>query len=374
LIFNFTKISYFLFINSNHVQEKRIIGLMSGTSLDGLDIACVHFSGPEDAVRFTLEAAETVSLPSDLKNALLQVETLSPRELFKLNHTLARFYAEAVNAFIQSFSIDKTRIDAIASHGQTIFHQPEDGYTVQLGCGSTLAYHSGLAVINDFRSLDVAAGGQGAPLVPIGDQLLFGTQAEAFINIGGFANISFKTNERTLAFDVCPANLPMNTYARKLGLEYDAGGEIAAQHTADPALFQALNDLPYYQLDGPKSLGTEWLDATFYPCIPSRIAPAVAIATINEHIAHQLASVLEKHTLKRAYITGGGALNSTLINQLKAKYTGELIIPSADIVNFKEAIIFAFLGFRFLNQQFNSLASVTGASENVCGGALHYPR
>ncbi len=347
---------------------------MSGTSLDGLDIACVHFSGPEDAVRFTLEAAETVSLPSDIKNALLQIETLSPRELFKLNHTLACFYAEAVNAFITKFSLDKTRIDAIASHGQTIFHQPEDGYTVQLGCGSTLAYHSGLPVINDFRSLDVAAGGQGAPLVPIGDQLLFGTHADAFINIGGFANISFNMHERTLAFDVCPGNLPMNTYARKLGLEYDAGGEIAAQHNTDPTVFQALNELPYYKLDGPRSLGTEWLDSTFYPCIPSDLEPAVAIATINEHIAHQLAAVLEKHDLKRAYITGGGALNSALIYQLKAKYTGTVIIPSADIVHFKEAIIFAFLGFRFLERKFNSLASVTGASENVCGGALHYPR
>ena len=347
---------------------------MSGTSLDGLDIACVHFSGPEDALRFTLEAAETVSLPTDIKEHLLHIETLSPRELFKLNHTLACFYAEAVNAFITKFSLDKTRIDAIASHGQTIFHQPEDGYTVQLGCGSTLAYHSGLPVINDFRSLDVAAGGQGAPLVPIGDQLLFGTHADAFINIGGFANISFKMHERTLAFDVCPGNLPMNTYARKLGLEYDAGGEIAAQHNPDPAVFQALNELPYYKLDGPRSLGTEWLDSTFYPCIPSDLEPEVAIATINEHIAHQLAAVLEKHDLKRAYITGGGALNSALIYQLKAKYTGTVIIPSADIVHFKEAIIFAFLGFRFLERKFNSLASVTGASENVCGGALHYPR
>jgi anhydro-N-acetylmuramic acid kinase len=136
----------------------------------------------------------------------------------------------------------------------------------------------------------------------------------------------------------------------------------------------ALNHLPYYTLDGPKSLGTEWLDSTFYPCIPSDIEPAVAISTINEHIAHQLAAVLEKHDLKRAYLTGGGALNTALINQLKSTYSGEVIIPSAEIVHFKEAIIFAFLGFRFLNQTFNSLASVTGASENVCGGALHYPR
>lgn len=347
---------------------------MSGTSLDGLDIACVHFSGTKDAITFTLETAETVSLPSDIKENLLHIETLSPRAIFKLNQVLGRFYADAVNAFIQKFSLEKTHIDAIASHGQTIFHQPEDGYTVQLGCGSTLAYHSGLPVINDFRSLDVAAGGQGAPLVPIGDHLLFGTKADSFINIGGFANISFKKKERVVAFDVCPGNLPMNAYARQLGKEYDAGGEIAATHQTDPGVLNTLNNLPYYSLDGPKSLGTEWLDSTFYPCIPSDIEPAVAIATINAHIAQQLAAVLEKHDLKRAYITGGGALNTTLINHLKARYSGEVIIPSADIIHFKEAIIFALLGFRFLNKQFNSLASVTGARENVCGGSLHYPR
>lgn len=359
---------------SKHSVEKRIIGLMSGTSLDGLDISCVRFSETEDALTYSLEAAETVALPIDIKATLLNIEALSSREVFKLNQRIGRFYADAVNTFIQKFSLEKTHIDAIASHGQTIFHQPEDGYTVQLGCGSTLAYHSGLPVINDFRSLDVAAGGQGAPLVPIGDQLLFGTHADAFINIGGFTNISFKSNEHILAFDVCPGNLPMNYYARKLGKEFDADGKIAATYKANPEVLYTLNNLPYYTLDGPKSLGTEWLDSNFYPCIPSGITPEIAIATVNEHIAHQLTAVLEKHNLKRAYITGGGALNTTLINHLNARYSGEVIIPSADIIHFKEAIIFALLGFRFLNKQFNSLASVTGASENVCGGSLHYPR
>jgi len=360
--------------NSNQIQEKRIIGLMSGTSLDGLDIACILFSHNTGQVDFVLEAAETVPLPTPLKELLLRIEEQTPRAIFKLNAQLGRFYAEAVNSFLAKNNLNKESIDAIASHGQTIFHQPEDGFTVQLGCGSTLAYHTGIPVINDFRSLDVAAGGQGAPLVPIGDQLLFGGMADAFINIGGFTNISFTNKGTTVAFDVCPGNLPMNTYARQLGKEYDAGGEIAVSHVADPTLLQVLNQLAYYQLDGPKSLGTEWLESSFYPCISSNISPSVAIATINEHIAHQLVNVLEKHHLKRAYITGGGALNTALINHIKAKYTGELIIPSADIINFKEAIIFAFLGYRFLDRKFNSLASVTGAHENVCGGALHYPR
>jgi anhydro-N-acetylmuramic acid kinase len=210
--------------------------------------------------------------------------------------------------------------------------------------------------------------------VPIGDQLLFGSTADAFINIGGFANISFKTNDRVLAFDVCPGNLPMNYYASQLGKAYDEGGKIAATHEVDLTLLRMLNELPYYHLDGPKSLGTEWLDSTFYPCFPINSLPAVAIATINEHIADQLSATLKKYNLSSVYLTGGGALNKTLTNNLKSKYSGELIIPSAEIVHFKEAIIFAFLGLRFLHHQYNSIASVTGANMNVCGGALHYPR
>ena len=193
-------------------NENRIIGLMSGTSLDGLDIACVRFTEDNNETRFILEAAKTIDLPLEIFKALSQIEGLSARQIFALNQTLGMFYAEAVNAFIKEFGLNPSEITAIASHGQTVFHQPEAGFTVQLGCGSTLAYHTGLPVINDFRSLDVAAGGQGAPLVPIGDQLLFGTKADSFINIGGFANISFKKNERVVAFDVCPGNLPMNYY------------------------------------------------------------------------------------------------------------------------------------------------------------------
>ena len=354
-------------------NENRIIGLMSGTSLDGLDIACVRFTEDNNETRFILEAAKTIDLPLEIFKALSQIEGLSARQIFALNQTLGMFYAEAVNAFIKEFGINASSITAIASHGQTVFHQPEAGFTVQLGCGSTLAYHTGLPVINDFRSLDVAAGGQGAPLVPIGDHLLFGTKADSFINIGGFANISFKKNERVVAFDVCPGNLPMNYFAKQLGKAYDEGGKIAATHEIDFTLLQRLNELPYYHLDGPKSLGTEWLDSTFYPCFPTDISPEVAIATINEHIADQLSATLKKYNLSSVYLTGGGALNTTLTNNLKSKYSGELIIPSADIVHFKEAIIFAFLGLRFLHNQYNSIASVTGAKRNVCGGALHYP-
>lgn len=356
------------------MKERRIIGLMSGTSLDGLDMACVQFSGNHNDICFSLIAGETVPLPLDIKKKLIHIELQTPRAIFQLNSQLALFFAESVNDFISKHNLKKSEIDAIASHGQTIFHQPENGYTVQLGCGSTLAYNTGLPVINDFRSLDVAAGGQGAPLVPLGDLFLFGNLADSFINIGGFTNISFNKGGPPLAFDICPGNLPLNKYARILGHEYDEDGSIAAINAPDQQLLDTLNNLPYYHQKGPKSLGTEWLESDFYPCIPIDISPETAIATLTQHIVHQTVRVLKEYNLKQTYITGGGALNTYLIQQIQSNFKGQLVIPSIEIIQFKEAIVFAFLGLRFLNREHNSLASVTGAKENVCGGSLHLPK
>jgi anhydro-N-acetylmuramic acid kinase len=360
-------------INLHSTEEKRIIGLMSGTSLDGLDIACVVFPNEAKNPRFTLEHAETVPLPQDLLLELETIEGLSARLVFQLNQKLGLFYAKSVTSFLDKYSIPFGDVDAIASHGQTVFHQPGQGFTVQLGCGATLAYHTGIPVINNFRSLDVAAGGQGAPLVPLGDTMLFGNEAASFLNIGGFTNLSFCDNGTHKAFDVSPGNLPLNRYAQLLGKAYDENGLIAAASTPNSALLAKLNRLPFYAVSGPKSLGSEWLHDVFYPCIPLDIAPEIALATLTEHIAMQLAAVLKYNALPSVMVTGGGALNQHLMERLKAHYSGKVVIPSNDWVHFKEAIIFAFLGYRFLKREFNCLASVTGASKNVCGGTLHYP-
>lgn len=355
-------------------EEKRIIGLMSGTSLDGLDMACTLFPALRNSSPFTLEHAETVPLPPQLKSDLESIETLHARAIFQLNQQLGVFFAESVNHFLQKYEISRASVDAIASHGQTIFHQPEAGFTVQLGCGSTLAYRTGIPVINNFRSLDVAAGGQGAPLVPLGDAMLFGNEADAFLNLGGFTNLSFRQGDTIRAFDVSPGNLPLNRYAQCFGKAYDEGGHLASSHASDPGLLAQLNALPFYTEDGPKSLGTEWLHLSFYPVLPSDINPGIALATITEHIAMQIAKMLHRQALDNVFITGGGALNSFLMQQLKSHYKGELILPAEEIIHFKEAIVFAFLGKRFIEQQFNCLSSVTGAAESVCGGTLHFPR
>ena len=361
-------------IKLHSTEEKRIIGLMSGTSLDGLDIACVVFPNAPTNHAFRLEHTETVPLTQDLLLELENIEELSARAVFHLNQKLGLFYAHSVNAFLSKFGITPNSVDAIASHGQTVFHQPEQGFTVQLGCGATLAYRTGLPVINDFRSLDVAAGGQGAPLVPLGDQALFGHEAEAFLNLGGFANISFQRNGKVLAYDICPGNLPLNRFAKVLGKAFDADGEIASKHAADSSLLNALNQLPYYALEGPKSLGTEWLENQFYPCFPKNIVAATAIATVTQHLAEQLARTLKKHELQSVYVTGGGAMNTYLMEELRKRYAGTVVIPSTQLLEFKEAIVFAFLGKRFIDQEYNCIASVTGAKENVCGGVLHLPR
>lgn len=356
------------------MKDRFIIGLMSGTSLDGLDIAFVKFSKKGSQFHFNLLNAITKPLPDEIKELLLDIENQSARTIFQLNEQLGSFYADAVNEFIEENELDRNAIDAIASHGQTIFHQPQDGYTVQLGCGATLAYRTGIPVINDFRSLDVAAGGQGAPLVPIGDNLLFGGKAEAFVNIGGFSNISFSDGQSTLAFDIGPGNLPLNFYARKLGFDYDRNGEIAGQNPSNPALLASLNALPYYQLHGPKSLGTEWLDSYFYPLIPKDESIQVILSTLTEHVAEQIRNTLNTHQIKSVLITGGGALNKTLIKHISLNYGGQIIVPEEPIIHYKEALIFAFLGYLYLENIPNCLSSVTGAAIDVCGGTLHRPR
>lgn len=361
-------------IKLHSTEEKRIIGLMSGTSLDGLDIACVVFPNVPKTPTFHLENAVTIPLPQDLLVALERIEELSARNVFQLNQQLGLFFGQSVNAFLTRFNISRSSVDAIASHGQTVFHQPEQGFTVQLGCGATLAYQTVLPVINDFRSLDVAAGGQGAPLVPLGDQALFGKEAEAFLNLGGFANISFERNGKVVAYDICPGNLPLNRFARVLGKAFDGGGAIASKHAVDSSLLNTLNQLPYYRMEGPKSLGTEWLENQFYPCFPQNISAETAIATVTQHLAEQLAKTLKKHELQSVYVTGGGAMNTYLMEEVKKRYAGTVMIPSTQLLEFKEAIVFAYLGKRFLDRAFNCLASVTGATENVCGGRLHFPR
>jgi anhydro-N-acetylmuramic acid kinase len=352
--------------------EFEILGLMSGTSLDGLDIAHVKFVLSSEKKEFKLLNYKTFEYNSDFVTELRNAPTLSVIELLKLDKKIGKEFANNVNLFLKEFQIEKNNIQAIASHGQTILHQPQNGFTLQIGCGATIAYHTQLPVINDFRTMDVVAGGQGAPLVPIGDFDLFASEAEAFMNLGGFANISLKKENTISAFDISPANLPLNELVKELGVNYDEEGKIARKGTINLELLSGLNALAYYFIEAPKSLGTEWLEAFFNPVLQSfEISIEDKLATISEHIALQIAQVIEDNQLENVMTTGGGTKNTYLIDCIQFHTKNKLVFMDENISDFKEAIVFAYLGALFLLDQPNCVDSVTGAQRPVIGGCLH---
>ncbi|HRO76550.1 MAG TPA: anhydro-N-acetylmuramic acid kinase [Crocinitomicaceae bacterium] len=351
-----------------------IIGIMSGTSLDGVDISyCKYTKSGSTSWSFELFCGKTYDYPDSIVAELQNPFALSASRLAELHTELGGIYGDFVNQFIKEFNLDKNEISAIASHGQTIFHQPDKGFTTQIGCGTKMAVVTGLQVINDFRSKDVYLGGQGAPLVPVGDFLLFKERADAFLNIGGFCNISFQENGKIVAFDICAGNLPLNKLALNKGLKYDKNGDLARTGEINFFLLGLLNALPYYEEHYPKSLGVEWLEMEFYPLIKFDKEIENNIRTIVEHIAMQLSDTINKLDIQKVLVTGGGAKNSYLIERLQQYCTKEIVIPSEEIIDLKEAIIFGFLGALYLQKDKNVFKSVTGALNDSVSGTLHLP-
>lgn len=356
------------------MSKIEILGLMSGTSLDGLDVAHVEFEmNQQDGDSFNLLSVKTYEIPADLAQKLQDAANYSVQAICMLDKELAHFFAKCVNEFISAKNIDKKSIKAIASHGQTILHQPSNGFTLQIGCGSTLSFLTGIDVINDFRTKDIVAGGQGAPLVPVGDFGLFHEYAEGFLNIGGFANVSYKENGLIRAFDICPGNLPLNKLAQAKDLAFDRNGEIAASGDINFFLLDLLNSLEYYQQNGPKSLGTEWLEEHFYPLLKFDKEIENNLRTVVEHEAIQISQKLNEANLKSVLITGGGAKNKFLIARIEHYFKGKIVLPEDQIIDFKEAIVFAYLGALYLEKRTNSVASVTGACKNMICGVYHIP-
>lgn len=353
--------------------KKEIIGLMSGTSLDGLDIAHVEFFSVNNKVTYKLMKTSTVAYPNNLLEQLRKTNSAEIDEIQILNKKIGSFFAQQVNLFISEHGISKRNIDAIASHGQTILHQPENGFTLQIGCGSTIAFLTGINVVNDFRTLDVIAGGQGAPLVPIGDFDLFESKAASFLNIGGFCNISFKKKNVIQAFDICPGNLPLNYFAGKLGHDYDHNGSLAQKGKIDNDLLNTLNSIEFYNKKGAKSLGTEWLDKNFFTKFKKDANPENTLRTICEHISNQIINCLNQYQLNSVFITGGGVKNKFLMSLIREGYTGDIVVPDEETIDFKEAIVFAYLGYKYLSNEANTVSSVTGAERSLSAGVLHKP-
>ena len=343
-----------------------IIGLMSGTSLDGVDLACCRFSGG-DRLQWSLLAAETIPYPDELCVRLSSLEKASAYEYALADVQLGHYFGCLVRDFVTKHGL---KVDYVASHGHTVFHQPHLGLTTQIGDGDAIAAECGLPVVFNFRTLDVALGGQGAPLVPIGDRMLF-AEYDACLNLGGIANISYGSDLR-VAFDICPCNMALNILAQKVGLTYDKGGEMAKSGNVVDELLARMNELDYYSRPSPKSLGKEWFVSEFKPivdCGEYRVQDVLRTAV--EHIAQQIANVVNDNAIRSLLVTGGGAKNSFLIDGLRQLAPKcEVTVPSEDIIDYKEAIIFALLGYLRLNKQVNCLKSVTGAAQDNIGGNL----
>ena len=349
----------------------QLLGLMSGTSLDGLDIAHVAFDFSKPVkIDFQLINCKTYPLPTPIFEKLSKIFSLSVMAIFELDQELAHFYAGCIAQFITEFKIDQKEITAIASHGQTIFHQPNKGFTTQIGCGSTLNYLTKIPVINQFRQLDVSAGGQGAPLVPLGDALLFAPFADGFLNLGGFANISTQNNTSSIAYDIAPANLPMNQWMQQLGKAHDANGELARAGKINEKILSEILSLDFFGQNGPKSLGTEWLESTYMPCFKNDTIPN-KLRTHLEVLKISCIRAFERLGLNSVYLSGGGVFNAYFIELLSEAFQGKLIIPDEDTINYKEALIFAFLGARYLRNETTTVSAVTGAHEALRTGVLH---
>jgi anhydro-N-acetylmuramic acid kinase len=264
--------------------------------------------------------------------------------------------------------------DFIASHGHTVFHQPNKGFTLQIGSGQSMAIELGLPVVCDFRSKDVALGGQGAPLVPIGDKKLF-SGYDACINLGGIANVSFDNEKgERVAFDICPFNMGLNYLANKLGFDYDDAGKNAKKGKLSSVLLEELNQLDYYSQPYPKSLGVEWFNNYCLPLINDESIPVLdRLHTFSHHVAAQIKITVEGIEGKKVLLTGGGAYNSFVIKVLKQTCDKSFVTPPGSIIDFKEALIFAFLGMLRMNEEINVLKSVTGAQKDSSSGIIVLP-
>ncbi|WP_111306675.1 anhydro-N-acetylmuramic acid kinase [Confluentibacter sediminis] len=349
--------------------EYNIIGVMSGTSLDGIDLVYVTFRKQKNWT-FVLLKAQTFEYNDLWREKLGSLVSMSVKDLKKIDNDYTHYLANVINDFIETNNIQA--IDAICSHGHTALHQPQNKLTYQIGNKPAIAHLTKNTVVCDFRVQDVELGGQGAPLVPIGDELLF-SNYDFCLNLGGFANISTNIDGERIAYDICPVNIVLNHYIKPLGLNYDDKGVLASKGTINESLLIKLNDLDFYKASYPKSLGLEWVKTHVFPIIDSyHLETKDILNTFVEHIAIQISKEINKKNNTSVYITGGGVYNEFLIRSLKKHTNNDIIIPSKDIIEFKEALIFGFLGVLRLRNEVNILKSVTGVIKNHCSGKVFH--
>jgi len=358
------------------MKQYKAVGIMSGSSMDGVDLVYAHLTEENNKWGYSILASETVPYEEKWRVRLSQLGKQNALIYVKTHTFYGHYLGQLVLSFIQKNNLE---VDFIASHGHTIFHQPNEGYTAQVGDGAAIHAVSGYPVISDFRLTDVALLGQGAPLVPIGDTLLFGDY-DYCLNLGGFTNLSAQTPSGVVAFDVCPCNIALNRVARNMGMDYDKDGAAAATGSINYDLLKQLDNLSYYDTFEPKSLGREWINAEFWPIVRKFDVNGVAqkdlMKTLVDHISGAIADAVEHYTEseienKKVLVTGGGAFNTTLLEHIRSQCDAQFIVPEeSQLIEYKEALIFGLLGVLRLRQENNVLASVTGAKRDNIGGAM----
>lgn len=353
-------------------EKYTTIGVMSGTSLDGVDLAHIVFTVKNNKWEFEILESETISYNIDWLNKLKIAVDFSEAQLEKLNQDYTQLLATIISSFIEKYNIQN--LDAVCSHGHTILHQPLNGFTFQIGNLPEIGALINQTVVCDFRVQDVQLGGQGAPLVPIGDRILF-SEYDFCMNLGGFSNVSFENNKERIAFDISAVNTVLNFYANQLGFDYDDKGRISRTGICNDDLLSELNALDFYQKKHPKSLGFEFVKETILPLIENYTIPIEdKLHTFTEHVALQIALALPNKN-GSLFITGGGAYNDFLIERIQYHLPEmKIIIPSAKILEFKEALIFALLGVLKLRGEINVLSSVTGAKSDHSSGMIYSPK
>ncbi len=367
-------------------KKYHAIGLMSGSSLDGLDVAYCRFetSGNKNNFiigKWELLQAETYPFSEFWKTRLRQLPSGSAYEMMDAHAAFGAYLGKLVNRFILEKNIDRQEIDLIASHGHTVFHEPAQGFTTQIGDGAAMAVATGCTVIADFRSADIALGGQGAPIAPMADKMLLAGY-DFYLNLGGIANITCNINGRFIAFDICGANQILNALANELNLPFDDNGNISATGKLIPDIFEKQLTLSFFKNNYPKSLSNQWVQENQTAIFLENNNPIKnKLFTATELTAHLISDsingIIEKENFnKEKYkllATGGGAYNSYLINRINyflSKINIELIIPEKNLIDFKEASLMAMMGVMRMENVPNCLASVTGAERDVVGGAV----
>lgn len=357
------------------MKTYKIIGLMSGTSLDGLDLAYCHIWEKNGVWEFVIKETKSVKYSSDMLNTLKNAISLSAEKLIELHNTYGSWLGEQTSIFINE---NKLEVDYIASHGHTTHHRPEMGLTFQVGSGQHIANATGLKVIADFRTNDLALGGQGAPLVPIGDRIFF-NEYDYCLNLGGISNVSFEIKDKRIAYDIGLANMILNYITRKVDLEYDEDGKLASSGGINSEMLERLNNLKYYLLPHPKSIGYEWFLEEVVPIVEETDDTLENLLhTSVHHICDKVAQQINlnfMHDKQQLLVTGGGALNSFLIETLQQKLgdSTKVVVPDKIIIEFKEALVFSLMGVLRVEQLTNVLSSVTGAKKDSSSGVLFIP-